>query len=281
MQQPDAAAVTMERLLDFAREMNDAQCLSVAHSCAARLSLLRGKLTPSELVWSINETPAPSALFVWLEVPSITQARVLIADGSEESLGKATRLLREIRHQSEACRFACQTLEVATLQSLALKKQGRGYEALEALKEAVALAGAGGWIRPFVELGLPMAEMLLRLQNQNVAVDYIEKLLGAFQELQVEAPTQVQNTKSAIQILKSNQPTQWRTRIQNPIIEPLTHRELDVLELLSARLQNKEIAEKLVISPTTVKTHLQNIYQKLYVKNRRQAVERARTLGVL
>ena len=66
-----------------------------------------------------------------------------------------------------------------------------------------------------------------------------------------------------------------------PLIEPLTNRELDVLELLANRLQNKEIADKLFISATTVKGHLQNIYEKLDVNKRREAVEKAHTLGIL
>jgi len=65
------------------------------------------------------------------------------------------------------------------------------------------------------------------------------------------------------------------------LVEPLTNREIDVLELLAQRLSNQEIAEKLFISTTTVKGHLQNIYGKLNVRKRREAVEKAKKIGIL
>jgi ATP/maltotriose-dependent transcriptional regulator MalT len=67
----------------------------------------------------------------------------------------------------------------------------------------------------------------------------------------------------------------------HPLVEPLTNRELDVLVLLTERLSNQEIAEKMFVSITTVKTHLQNIYGKLGVSKRREAVEKAKNLGIL
>jgi LuxR family maltose regulon positive regulatory protein len=66
-----------------------------------------------------------------------------------------------------------------------------------------------------------------------------------------------------------------------PLVETLTHRELEVLDLLAQRLRNKEIAAKLFISPKTVKKHLDNIYSKLNVSTRQQAVDKSQKLGIL
>jgi LuxR family maltose regulon positive regulatory protein len=266
-----AAEETAGQLQEFAQEQDERRYLAVAHSCRARLSLLRGDLAPA-VQWarSATEAQVPSALFMWLEAPLITQARALTVDGTGESLRKSTELLHALRQLTEECRFTCQTIEVAVLQPLALEKQGRADEALTVLEEVVALAEPGGWIRPFVELGRPMADLLERLLKRNVAVDYVERILAAFREgEQGLAPVAPKKRLVAAPARKQ------------VLVEPLTNREEEVLELLAQRLSDKEIAERLFVSPATVNTHLKHIYEKLRVGNRREAVSRAGDLGIL
>ena len=280
MQLEDEASESCQRLQEFALELNESNYLSVAQSCRARLSVLQGALRPA-VEWgrSFDESPVLSEVFSWLEAPSITQVRVLIADGTEESLNKAFDLIRSLRQLSESCHFTCQTIEIAILQSMALEKQGRGEEALNNLEEVMVLAGPRGWIRPFVEAGPPMADLLKRLRKQNVAVDYIEKVLTAFPG-HGPASKQKTSTHDHMPPLHPLPPSQSHPS-PSPLAEPLTNRELEVLELLAQRLQNKEIASKLSVSPTTVRTHLQHIYQKLCINSRRKAVETAEALGIL
>jgi len=285
MELGDEAAESYRRLQEFARELHGPSYMSVAQSCQARLSLLRGDLNSAvKCCLSVDESPVPSELFMWLEAPSITQARVLVAAGSEQSLSDATRLLQSIRDLCADRRFTYQIIEVAVLQSLALEKLGHSNEALTALEEAVSLAGPGGWIRPFVEAGPLMAELLKRLQEQNLAVDYIDKIVAAFRDDEQAAVPDAFGSKTAekrpLSPLSPNPPVSSSPRPQ-PLVDPLTNRELRILELLAQRLQNKEIAEELFISPATVKSHLKNIYQKVQVSNRREAVTRAKDLGIL
>jgi LuxR family maltose regulon positive regulatory protein len=275
---PTAANDSIDNLVYLVQELDVPQYMSVVYSCRARLSLLRGDLAQA-IKWKLsdNEPIGPSELFMWVEVPSITQARVLIADGSETSMVEAIELLGTLAQTAQSCRFTNQTIEVAVLQTMALGKLGRDDEALNALREVVALAEPGGWIRPFVEAGALMAELLKELRKQNISVQYIEKILAAFPDTAPTAPV------SDLRSIKDKRKFESKTvtQMQNSRIEPLTNRELDVLELLAQRLQNKEIAEKLFVSPVTVKSHLESIYQKFNVNNRREAVDKATALKII
>lgn len=170
------------------------------------------------------------------------------------------------------------------LQAMLHDKQGEAPAALEKLTEALALAEAGGFIRLFVDLGPQMADLLKRLQEQNVAVDYIESILAAFRDDERKPAPDTNDPESPSPTHPLIPPSAFPlppSKTSQPLVEQLTNRELDVLDLLAQRLSNKEIADKLFISTTTVKGHLQNIYQKLEVGKRREAVEKAKNFGIL
>ncbi|MGB5582232.1 MAG: LuxR C-terminal-related transcriptional regulator, partial [Gammaproteobacteria bacterium] len=264
LQLDDEAMETAGRLAEFVQDLNAPQYLSMVDSCYARIALLRGDMkSAADHAQMISDKPTPANLFMWLESPPITKARVLIASGSQESLQNAIRLLGEIRQQNEACRFTCQTIEVAVLQSMMLEKQGHSDAALAALEEAVTMAQAGGWIRPFVELGRPMVELLERLAAHNGGTDFLHRVRKTCVAMSARTTGTAAGTRTS------------GTAGESWSIEPLTRRELDILELLVERLQNKEIASRLSVSPETVKTHLKHLYQKLDVNNRREASVKA------
>jgi LuxR family maltose regulon positive regulatory protein len=120
-----------------------------------------------------------------------------------------------------------------------------------------------------------MEVMLRRWQRERGGSPYVSRLVAAFaaepqREVQAQAPT-----------AEPAQPVSTAAEEAQPLIEPLTDRELDVLEELTKGLTNREIAERLMVSLNTVKTHTKNIYAKLEVRNRTEAVVRAQELGLL
>jgi LuxR family maltose regulon positive regulatory protein len=194
----------------------------------------------------------------------------MIAVGSGESLAQASESLCTIRRLSESCRFTNQTIEVAVLQSLGLAKQGRADEALAVLKEAVVLAEPGGWIRPFVELGRPMADLLRASLKQDVPVGYVRRILGAFGK---DDRTRLPDA--------GEKPRVSQALGLDALTDPLTSREEEVLELLAQRLSDKEIAARLIVSHHTVRSHVRHVLEKLHASNRREAVTRAVAFGIL
>jgi LuxR family maltose regulon positive regulatory protein len=271
LQQPDASETALDCLQDFARD--DPVLLSVAESCRARLDLLRGDLS-SALEWSRTGdlAPEPLELYIWLEVPAITRARVLIEAGTEESLSKAIDLLEAIRRVADPRHFTNQRIEITVLQSLALGKQGHTGEAVEALREALDLAAPGGWVRPFIEAGPAVAGMLERVREPREDAAFIRRVLAAFSS---------RATRPAASIAPPATTAAPSTATRSATHADLTNRELDVLELLAERLRNKEIAARLGVSTHTVNYHLKSIYSKLGVRSRRQAVAAAVHRGLV
>ena len=157
------------------------------------------------------------------------------------------------------------TIETLILQALVFHATGDGSAALSALERALSLAEPGGYIRVFVDEGEPI-QLLLEKMNASHAAGrmrpYIMLLLAAFGSQQAIHPSRDAATLP-------------------PLPEPLSARELEILQLLSDGLSNQEIAQKLVLSVGTVKVHLKHIYGKLDASSRTQALARARELNLL
>ena len=193
------------------------------------------------------------------ELP-ISQARVHLAQG-ESSL--ALSMLEPLRQQMEARRWPDERLKVMVLQALAHHASGENEIAVQVLIDVLALAEPGGFIRRFVDEGLPMFRLLSEAAAQGVAPDYVAKLLAAF-----EAEEQKSKDRSSLPVAQA-------------LIEPLSQRELEVLELIAQGLSNDEIGKRLFLALDTVKGHNRRIYDKLQVQRRTEAVARARELGLL
>jgi LuxR family maltose regulon positive regulatory protein len=161
------------------------------------------------------------------------------------------------------------TIETLILRALALQARDEIDRAMSSLGRALTLAEPGGYVRAFVDEGAPMARLLYQAAASGIASGYTGKLLAAF-----GAETRDKREKTRAETI---------SLAPRPIssIEPLTRRELEVLHLIAAGLSNREIAQRLVISPGTVKAHASNIYDKLGVRKRTQAVAKARMLGIL
>jgi LuxR family maltose regulon positive regulatory protein len=195
-------------------------------------------------------------------------ARALIALGWEYPngtyLSDAVDLLVELLEMAENRGWGSKVIEILTLQTLVLQVEGDITQAMTTLERALTLAESEGFIRIFVDEGPPMARLLYEALSRGIAPDYVRRLLAAFPVAEPERAD-----LSETQALKSK------------MIESLSERELEVLQLIAEGLTNPEIASRLYLSLNTIKSHAHNIYGKLSAHNRTQAVARARALGVL
>jgi len=206
------------------------------------------------------------------EIPALTAARLALRFNRSEQLAEAAEVLHACQSLAQARNYTQRSVEIGALETLVHAAQGNDNAALETLRQAVLLGERGGGLRFFLDEGSGLRPYMERLLEQNVAPAYVRAILAAYPITANTSPTSLLSRPT----VSSSEPY-----LAIELAGLLTNREIDVLLLLAQRLTNKEIAARLMVSPRTVQKHTINIYEKLQVSNRREAVARARSFGLL
>ncbi|MBK7316844.1 LuxR C-terminal-related transcriptional regulator [Candidatus Villigracilis affinis] len=232
-----------------------------------RVWLAQGRLGEA-LDWARQQgLSAENELSYLREFDHIALARVLLAryqsDRADVSISGAVGLLERLLKAAEEGGRMGSVIEILVLQALAHQAQGDLPAALLPLQHALALAEPEGYVRMFLDEGPSMMQLLREASAREIMPDYTDKLLAAF-----EAEKRKSEDKPDLP------PTQ-------PLIDPLSQRELKILQLIAQGLSNREIGERLFLALDTIKGHNRKIFDKLQVQSRTEAIARARELGLL
>lgn len=233
----------------------------IAAAHRVKFDLARGDIESAESWVQTNDLNIDGDFEFYREIEYLVLARVLIA---RKQFEKAYSLLKRIFRITQEIEKGQTELEALILLALVCSAQGETDQALDYLKKALSIGEPQGYIRIFVDEGPLMAHLLYEALKHEIMPEYVQRLLVAFPVTEPEED-----------VSKKPQAD------QSGLIEPLSEREIEVLELLAKGMTNQVIATRLFISLHTVKAHTRNIYSKLGVNNRTQAVDRVRTLGIL
>ena len=266
---PDQAREVAESIARLTFERGNQMFIDLSEAFWADLDLLQGRIASAEKWARDFVLPPPHGLQRFFNA-EFTSIRVLIALGTPQSLKSAAGQLDSMHKLTIEISHPRLLIDVLGMQALIDDTLGLESKALQKLSEALTLAESGGFIRPFLDLGRQMAALLKRFAKQNHDVEFTLRILGAFNEENAEVLLDATDEQIVDQQSISNQ----------SLDDPLTEREMEILAILARKNSNAEIAEKLYISLETVKRHLYNIYQKLGVANRRQAIIKAKSLDL-
>jgi LuxR family maltose regulon positive regulatory protein len=245
-------------------------------SLRARLMLMQEDLDGAgSWVDTITNLP-PDQPLLWLEEPQVTRVRILVARGKEADLQLAQQILDVLDEIADRTHNTRYKIEILALRALALdamaqRTQGETSQAHAELTQALDLSRSGGFIRVFTDLGEPLRKMLQQLAKEGHSAQTIHRILASFPD-------------DKLKLVGSEGPAEPEHKpptANSSLAEPLTPRELEVLSLLRGPSSIKEIALKLNISYATAKRHTINIYGKLGVNQRWNAVTRAEELKLL
>ncbi|MFN2190141.1 MAG: LuxR C-terminal-related transcriptional regulator [Candidatus Promineifilaceae bacterium] len=233
-----------------------------------RTLLREGKLNKALLFFDEEDLSSDDDFGYLREYIYTTQVRLNIEqyrrDPLDDGLSDVMELLERLLNAAEEGGRTGSIIEILLLRALAFEAQDDLPAGLDALERALMLAAPEGYLRIFADEGRPAAALLRRALDHGIAPDYVRRILAA---IQTNEPAEAE--KMMVQAGDSG------------MIEPLSEREIEVLRGIAIGLSNRQIADRLYLSVNTVKVHTRNIYGKLDVHNRTQAVERARALSIL
>lgn len=249
----EEAGAAMQEAERQALETKNVGCVREAQAWKAQLDLAGGDV-PAAQLWAETrglESGEGTPRGQMDEIEQLTYARLLMARGKSSQALPLLQALNDVQEQIGRGRLV---IEILVLQSLCLRALGRTDAAVRTLARALLLAEPEGFVRTFVAEGAPMGALLRATGAQGHSPAYVKQLLETAGE---------------------------RAAPQEAVLDPLSERELEVLDLVAEGLTNAAIAAELVIAQSTVKTHINRIYRKLGVDTRTQAVARARELQIL
>ena len=265
---------TLEMLSELELEQNGRED-ETTRGLRARLLLMQGDLAGAGRWADAFTAPVPNQPLLWVANPHLIKVRILLARQQATDLTAAEQMLTALLALAEQTYNTRAQVEILALLAVCRALQGGDAAAQDALERAHELAASGGFVRVFVELGPVMQTLLARMASQGARQDLgVQRVLAA---CGVEAPAVVHANGSAAMVPGAPAPP-----AASPVlVEPLTPRELEVLALLGEPFSPKEIARKLDISHGTLKRHVANVYGKLGVTTRWDAVAQAKVLHLL
>jgi LuxR family maltose regulon positive regulatory protein len=264
----DDALNTSGTQRDLAFRTQNPYMIGLSEALAAELAIRQGRMADA-LKWASQYEPEPLVPVYCFFAPPLCLAKILVLDDTAGSRKRAQALLPRLEDYFSWIHNKRFLVETLALRALLSDKTGDTALATEQLGRAVSMAQPGGFIRLFVDIGPDLMPLLNRLELDGEKLEYVGHILAAFRSEGVQTG-KVQANKQA------------GATVNNiaGLPEHLSPREQEVLALLAGRLTNKEIGERLFISTATVKRHAHNIYEKLNVKGRREAVAKAVGLGL-
>jgi len=263
----EKAHEAVESLIDMMLNVGNITVLALAEAFEAELAWREGNRAKA-LKWAQAFSPPPFAPMYRFHSPHITLAKILVLHERGESRKVGWPLLDRLEQYLAGTHNRRFLAEALALRALARDVNGDRAGAQSDLCRAVSMAQLGGLIRVFVDLGPDMARLLRGYDWEDEQSRYVERLIAAFEGPEASA---ISVRNAAVELGRGDA----------LLVETLTIREQEILGLLCRRLSNKEISGRLHISPATVKRHAENLYGKLGVTGRREAVSLALELGIL